>query len=169
MEDVPGAPGGSVVLSSSEGHAQVGLGISVRCLRCLSPARSLTVLLGSSGELLPHETRLLQSLLSDKSSALFSAAVIAWQQLDAQEQRIYQLQTRQRERQAEPQQKRSRIQQLSPDPDTSRQLQEGPHAECAAPHLAATGCPTSPWAPLVLSRFWPQAATEIQVANSKER
>ncbi|KAM7101914.1 uncharacterized protein J5F26_009233 isoform 1-T1 [Ciconia maguari] len=44
--------------------------------------------------------------------------------LDAQEQRIYQLQTKQRERQAELEQKCSRIQQLSQDLEASHQLQE---------------------------------------------
>ncbi|GAB0195353.1 polyamine-modulated factor 1-binding protein 1 [Grus japonensis] len=44
--------------------------------------------------------------------------------LDAQEQRIYQLQTKQRERQAELEQIRSRIQQLSQDLEASHQLQE---------------------------------------------
>ncbi|KAM6380690.1 uncharacterized protein J5M81_009669 isoform 2-T2 [Pluvialis apricaria] len=45
-------------------------------------------------------------------------------ELDAQEQRIYQLQTKQRERQAELEQKCSRIQQLSQDVEASDQLQE---------------------------------------------
>ncbi|XP_053934438.1 uncharacterized protein LOC128853461 isoform X3 [Cuculus canorus] len=45
-------------------------------------------------------------------------------ELDAQEQRIYQLQTKQRERQAELEQKCSRIQRLCPDVEASHQLQE---------------------------------------------
>ncbi|XP_075289497.1 uncharacterized protein LOC142362793 isoform X2 [Opisthocomus hoazin] len=55
------------------------------------------------------------------------SAVLAFcilMELDAQEQRIYQLQTKQRERQAELEQKCSRIQQLSQDLKASHQLQE---------------------------------------------
>ncbi|KAM6250839.1 uncharacterized protein M6G45_009112 isoform 6-T6 [Spheniscus humboldti] len=55
------------------------------------------------------------------------SAVLAFctsMELDAQEQRIYQLQTKQRERQAELEQKCSRIQQLSQDLEASHQLQE---------------------------------------------
>ncbi|XP_029881726.1 uncharacterized protein LOC115346149 isoform X1 [Aquila chrysaetos chrysaetos] len=60
--------------------------------------------------------------LSTHSSHGIPFAVIA--ELDAQEQRIYQLQTKQRERQAELEQKCSRIQQLSQDLEASHQLQE---------------------------------------------
>ncbi|KAM6250837.1 uncharacterized protein M6G45_009112 isoform 4-T8 [Spheniscus humboldti] len=54
-------------------------------------------------------------------------------ELDAQEQRIYQLQTKQRERQAELEQKCSRIQQLSQDLEASHQLQEEAQKQACLP------------------------------------
>ncbi|XP_063191010.1 uncharacterized protein LOC134515692 isoform X2 [Chroicocephalus ridibundus] len=61
-------------------------------------------------------------------------------ELDAQEQRIYQLQTKQRERQAELEQKCSRIPQLSQDVEASHQLQEEAQSRpCTQHHSSLAG------------------------------